>query len=166
MDPPQPAVDFLSSIATDVTAPEIPFGEWYAYDSIDADRTDDIRDYPGVWETDLELPHELRELSNDDHVLVREVDGPVNLNALALGIGLDTAQYRPERFSGLVYRGSPATTVIYGDHLCFAVGKTEQECTTAVESLIDEIDRVGLGDEIGFSDEGESGQVEAFLSSP
>jgi hypothetical protein len=163
MDNRQPAVDFLLSITEEVPAPEIPFGEWYAF-GVDAERGDNIRDHPEAWETTLELPPELRELSVDDPVAVREFDGPLNLNALAIGLGLERVQYEPEKFSGLVYREPEASVFVYGDHLCFALGNTEQDGTEGIEQLLDAIDSLGLGDSVKFAPQPTTGPVSQFIS--
>ena len=148
---PQPAVDFLASAANalDDESPEVPFGEWYLIDGIDAERGDDIRDHPEVWDTRLELPKILRELSSNEHVAAVMLEGTYNLNALAIGLGLDRAQYEPEKFSGLLYEyGDGATVVIYGSGLCIGIGSPGKGGDDAVRNFYEKIEMLGLRDEV------------------
>jgi transcription initiation factor TFIID TATA-box-binding protein len=43
----------------------------------------------------------------------------LNLNALAIGLGLEKTEYEPEQFPGLIYRPSGADSVV----LLFASGR-------------------------------------------
>ena len=43
----------------------------------------------------------------------------MNLNALAIGLGLESTEYEPEQFPGLIYRPSEADSVV----LLFASGR-------------------------------------------
>lgn len=168
MGHPQPAVDFLTSAADEigVNAPEIPFGEWYLNEDIDAERGDDIRNHPGVWDTRLELPDELRTLSLDDHGAIYPVEGTVNLNALAIGLGLDDAEYQPEQFSGLVYRCEDGTAVIvYGADLCMAVGASEQACRSGIQETLENVEQMGLRDELTVDSDPMTGAVGDFIQS-
>jgi transcription initiation factor TFIID TATA-box-binding protein len=45
-------------------------------------------------------------------VCTAELGGSLNLNALAIGLGLENTEYEPEQFPGLVYRPSEADSVI------------------------------------------------------
>ncbi|RLM88215.1 TATA-box-binding protein [Haloarcula sp. Atlit-7R] len=52
-------------------------------------------------------------------VCTGELDQPLNLNALAIGLGLEVTEYEPEQFPGLVYRPAEAANVV----LLFASGR-------------------------------------------
>jgi len=52
-------------------------------------------------------------------VCTAELDEDVHLNALAIGLGLESVEYEPEQFPGLVYRPSEYPIVL----LIFANGK-------------------------------------------
>lgn len=42
-----------------------------------------------------------------------DLDQPLNLNAIAIGLGLENIEYEPEQFPGLVYRlDEPAVVVL------------------------------------------------------
>lgn len=55
-----------------------------------------------------------------NYVCVGDLDEPVNLSALAIGLGLEKTEYEPEQFPGLVYRPTDHESVL----LVFGSGKT------------------------------------------
>jgi transcription initiation factor TFIID TATA-box-binding protein len=52
-------------------------------------------------------------------VCTAELDKSLNLNALAIGLGLENTEYEPEQFPGLIYRPTGADSVV----LLFASGR-------------------------------------------
>ena len=52
-------------------------------------------------------------------VCTAELGESLNLNALAIGLGLENTEYEPEQFPGLIYRPSKADSVV----LLFASGR-------------------------------------------
>ena len=54
-----------------------------------------------------------------NYVCMADIERPLNLSALAVGLGLEVTEYEPEQFSGLVYRPHDYTCVL----LIFASGK-------------------------------------------
>ena len=62
--------------------------------------------------------HRLRE-QRQNIVCTGELDQSLNLNALAIGLGLEDTEYEPEQFPGLIFRPSEADCVV----LLFATGK-------------------------------------------
>jgi transcription initiation factor TFIID TATA-box-binding protein len=52
-------------------------------------------------------------------VCIAELEESLNLNALAIGLGLESTEYEPEQFPGLIYRPSKANSVV----LLFASGR-------------------------------------------
>lgn len=50
--------------------------------------------------------------SMQNFVCSGDLDSDLNLNALAIGLGLENTEYEPEQFPGLVYRPSEADSVI------------------------------------------------------
>ena len=52
-------------------------------------------------------------------VCTAELGESLNLNALAIGLGLESTEYEPEQFPGLIYRPSKADSVV----LLFASGR-------------------------------------------
>ena len=52
-------------------------------------------------------------------VCTAELGGSLNLNALVIGLGLESTEYEPEQFPGLIYRPSGADSVV----LLFASGR-------------------------------------------
>lgn len=166
MDHPQPAFDFLTSLPMDSRAEETIFTDWYTMGDIDAEKEDDIVDYPEVWDH-LHLPVVLDELSVDDPVSLQQFTGGINLNASAIGLGLEHVRYEPEVFSGLVYApsDSDATAIIFGDGPILAIGETEEATIEVVERTVDRLKSLGLADRISFDSEIETQQVSDYPSS-
>lgn len=72
----------------------------------------------------------LDEFSIRNIVCTAEYPGQLNLNALAIGLGLEHIEYEPEQFPGLVYRLEDPPAVI----LLFASGKLVITGTTTLDS--------------------------------
>lgn len=53
-------------------------------------------------------------------VCTAQLDGPVDLNTLSIALGLESVEYEPEQFPGLIYRPADHPAVL----LVFANGKT------------------------------------------
>ena len=71
----------------------------------------------------------------------------LNLNALAIGLGLEDVEYEPEQFPGLVYRMDDPEVVIllFGSgKVVITGGKTVDDASAAVERIVDRIDDLGL----------------------
>ncbi|ELZ95920.1 transcription factor [Haloferax mucosum ATCC BAA-1512] len=68
-----------------------------------------------------------------------DLGGALNLNALAIGLGLEAVEYEPEQFPGLVYRLDEPNVVI----LMFGSGKiviTGAEAVADAESALEVVD--------------------------
>lgn len=71
----------------------------------------------------------------------------LNLNAVALGLGLERVEYEPEQFPGLVYRlDSPkVVALLFGSGKMVVTGATERESIeTAVETVATRLTDLGL----------------------
>ncbi|ATW88218.1 TATA binding protein of transcription factor TFIID [Halohasta litchfieldiae] len=71
----------------------------------------------------------------------------LNLNALAIGLGLEDVEYEPEQFPGLVYRMEDPEVVIllFGSgKIVITGGKFAEDATAAVENIVEKIDDLGL----------------------
>lgn len=71
----------------------------------------------------------------------------LNLNALAIGLGLEDVEYEPEQFPGLVYRMDEPDVVIlaFGSgKVVITGGKQPEDAGAAVENFIDKIGTLGL----------------------
>ena len=71
----------------------------------------------------------------------------LNLNALAIGLGLEDVEYEPEQFPGLVYRMDDPEVVIllFGSgKIVITEGKRTDDAETAVEEIVKRIDDLGL----------------------
>ncbi len=75
------------------------------------------------------------------------LNAKLNLNAIALAIGLENVEYEPEQFPGLVYRLEEPHVVILlfgsGKLVCTGARKAEQ-VSEAVDKIAKELDGKGL----------------------
>lgn len=65
-----------------------------------------------------------------NQVCTGEIDQNLNLNALAIELGLEKTEYEPEQFPGLIYRPDGAKGVV----LLFAMGKVVITGCRSIES--------------------------------
>ncbi|NLO30668.1 MAG: TATA-box-binding protein, partial [Methanosarcina mazei] len=71
----------------------------------------------------------------------------LNLNAIAIGLGLENIEYEPEQFPGLVYRiDEPKVVVLIfsSGKLVVAGGKSPEDCERSVEVVRQQLDSMGL----------------------
>ncbi len=71
----------------------------------------------------------------------------LNLNAVAIGVGLENIEYEPEQFPGLVYRMSSPKVVmlLFGSgKIVITGGKKPEDAEVAVEKIVIELDGLGL----------------------
>ncbi len=71
----------------------------------------------------------------------------LNLNAIAIGLGLENIEYEPEQFPGLVYRlDNPRVVVlIFGSgKMVVTGGKDPEDAKKAVERIAEELEALGL----------------------
>src|SRR5512133_3330185 len=71
----------------------------------------------------------------------------LNLNAIAIGLGLENIEYEPEQFPGLVYRiDEPKVVVLIfsSGKLVVTGGKTPEDCERGVEVVRQQLDNMGL----------------------
>ncbi len=76
-----------------------------------------------------------------------ELESNINLNALAIGLGLANIEYEPERFPGLIYHvDQPRTTaVLFGNGVIATVdGVDKQAVTDAILTVIERGEDLGL----------------------
>ena len=71
----------------------------------------------------------------------------LNLNAIAIGLGLENIEYEPEQFPGLVYRLSDPKVVIllFGSgKLVVTGGKKPEDMVNAVDRIVEELNSLSL----------------------
>jgi transcription initiation factor TFIID TATA-box-binding protein len=76
-----------------------------------------------------------------------DLGADLNLNAIAIGLGLENIEYEPEQFPGLVYRlDEPRVVVlIFGSgKMVVTGGKDPNDATKAVERIAEELTALGL----------------------
>jgi transcription initiation factor TFIID TATA-box-binding protein len=71
----------------------------------------------------------------------------LNLNAIAIGLGLENIEYEPEQFPGLVYRIDDPSVValLFGSgKLVITGGKEPADAERAVDNIVSRLDELGL----------------------
>src|SRR6056297_1587659 len=99
----------------------------------------------------------LRELSipieDDPEITVQNIvtsadlGESLNLNAIAIGLGLEHIEYEPEQFPGLVYRLDEPDVValLFGSgKIVVTGGTTPEDAAAAVDVIVEELDGLGL----------------------
>ncbi|MCK4443187.1 MAG: TATA-box-binding protein, partial [Thermoplasmata archaeon] len=76
-----------------------------------------------------------------------DLETEINLNAIAISLGLEKVEYEPEQFPGLVYRlDDPKVVVLLfgsGKLVCTGARKPE-DVERAVEKITEELSTAGL----------------------
>jgi transcription initiation factor TFIID TATA-box-binding protein len=97
---------------------------------------------------DLQIPVEDDpEITVQNIVSSADLGHNLNLNALAIGLGLEDVEYEPEQFPGLVYRMDEPKVVIllFGSgKIVITGGKQTSDAETAVVEIVDRIEGLGL----------------------
>lgn len=76
-------------------------------------------------------------------VCTAEVDSELNLNAIAIGVGLENTEYEPEQFPGLIFRPDefPCTILLFATGKIVITGSQNVETAErAYELVIDKIE--------------------------
>jgi len=87
------------------------------------------------------------EITVQNIVASADLHATLNLNAIAIGLGLENIEYEPEQFPGLVYRiADPKVVVLIfsSGKLVVTGGKSPQHCEQGVEVVRQQLDNMGL----------------------
>ncbi|AUV83552.1 TATA-box-binding protein [Salinigranum rubrum] len=99
---------------------------------------------------ELEIPVEDDpEITVQNIVTSADLGVSLNLNAIAIGLGLENIEYEPEQFPGLVYRISDPSVValLFGSgKLVITGGKEPSDAEEAVDNIVSRLDELGLLD--------------------
>jgi len=90
---------------------------------------------------------EMPEIVVQNIVASADLHSALNLNAIAIGLGLENVEYEPEQFPGLVYRVSDPKVVIllFGSgKLVVTGGKKPEDMVNAVDRIVKELQRLSL----------------------
>jgi transcription initiation factor TFIID TATA-box-binding protein len=96
------------------------------------------------------------EVDDDPEVIVQNIvasadlDDSLNLNAIAIGLGLENIEYEPEQFPGLVYRIDEPKVValLFGSgKLVITGGKSPDDAKRAVTVIVDRLTEIGMAPE-------------------
>ncbi len=87
------------------------------------------------------------EIKVQNIVASADLHAVLNLNAIAIGLGLENIEYEPEQFPGLVYRVSDPKVVIllFGSgKLVVTGGKKPEDMVNAVDRIVEELNSLSL----------------------
>lgn len=95
-------------------------------------------------------------LDSDGVVAIQTFEGSLNLNAIAIGLGLENIKYEPEQFPSLVYDHSDNVVVfVWPSDVIVSVAKASGDTSgvaAGIEQLVDWLHSLGLTDNIQFDD--------------
>ncbi len=87
------------------------------------------------------------EITVQNIVASADLGSVLNLNAIAIGLGLENIEYEPEQFPGLVYRpGVPKVVLLlFGSgKLVITGGKKPRDAEIAVDRIVKELESIAL----------------------
>lgn len=93
---------------------------------------------------DIEVP------DNGVKIATTDIEQQLNLNALAIGLGLENCQYTPDKFPGFVYfpgEYDDTVVVIFGHGIFFVAGAANVEVQEVVDTVINRLKHLGMVDE-------------------
>ncbi|MGM0605899.1 MAG: TATA-box-binding protein [Halobacteriota archaeon] len=97
---------------------------------------------------ELQIPiEEEPEITIQNIVASADLGVDLNLNAIAIGLGLENIEYEPEQFPGLVYRIDEPEVValLFGSgKLVITGGKRPEDAAAAVDVIRERLDSLGL----------------------
>jgi transcription initiation factor TFIID TATA-box-binding protein len=116
-----------------------------------AKSTDDVHESLGIVFDklrELQIPVEDDpEITVQNIVTSADLGENLNLNAIAIGLGLENIEYEPEQFPGLVYRLDEPSVValLFGSgKLVITGGKKPQDAEAAVDVIMSRLGELGL----------------------
>jgi len=87
------------------------------------------------------------EIKVQNIVASADLHSALNLNAIAVGLGLENIEYEPEQFPGLVYRLSDPKVVVllFGTgKLVITGGRKPEDAANAVDQIVKQLKRLSL----------------------
>lgn len=95
------------------------------------------------------LPAEDATLAVKNVVAMGDLEQKINLNTLAVGLGLEETEYEPEQFPGLIFRPSESRCVLLvfsSAKVVITGGRTKEEDKIAFKLLSDRVDNLSIGE--------------------
>jgi transcription initiation factor TFIID TATA-box-binding protein len=87
------------------------------------------------------------EITVQNIVTSADLGRTLNLNAIAIGLGLENIEYEPEQFPGLVYRldDPDVVALLFGSgKLVITGGKQPEDAKSAVDVIVTRLEELGL----------------------
>lgn len=114
-------------------------------DTIPKCRSVDRRLRAALADLDPQLVEDAQPFSIKNVVAVGDLERHVNLTAANIALGLESCEYEPEQFAGLVWRTDSATLMLFANGRVISVGATSVDAaTTAIYDLQRALDDAGL----------------------
>lgn len=76
-----------------------------------------------------------------------DLEKSLNLNAIAIGFGLEVVEYEPEQFPGLIYRpeDTECVSLLFGSgKVVLTGGKSTEDITEALDVVVDRLNELSL----------------------
>ena len=96
---------------------------------------------------ELNITVERQPITVQNVVSSGDLDTGLNLNAIAIGLGLENVEYEPEQFPGLVYRLDDPNSVVllFGSGKCVITGtKNADDSKRALSIIAERLSTLGL----------------------
>lgn len=87
------------------------------------------------------------EINVQNIVASADLHSELNLNAIAIALGLENVEYEPEQFPGLVYRVDepPVVVLLFGSGKLVCTGaRVAEQVSIAIDKISNELDSLGL----------------------
>lgn len=114
--------------------------------SIDAVHTALERTFEQLRALQIDVPND-PEITVQNIVTSADLGTPLNLNAIAIGLGLENIEYEPEQFPGLVYRlyGLEVVALLFGSgKLVITGGKEPEDAEKAIDKIVSRLEELSL----------------------
>ena len=95
----------------------------------------------------LQIPIENPTITVQNIVTSADLGADLNLNAIAIGLGLEHIEYEPEQFPGLVYRldDPDVVALLFGSgKLVVTGGTTPDDAAAAIDVIVSKLTDLGL----------------------
>lgn len=92
------------------------------------------------------VPEALENVGRDGEIAIAHLDGALNLNAIAIGLGLENITYEPEQFPGLVYNPGKesSSALLFANGTILAPDDKSGDPAASIELAIERIVDLGL----------------------
>ena len=122
------------------------FPDWEEY-SDNASRGDDIRNHPEIWDS-MKLPEAIENMDVDTKFATFVFENRINLNACAIGLGLERIEYDPQKSPLMIYNiENFNATIIFSSVSIISITDSSNDPTKSIKTTLEQVNRLSLLDE-------------------